>query len=84
MLCYLKYLCWLHKFEEGPWPAPITEHLEGRLWTDNWLPDSQSDKMQRLQGCLCRTSQSHLLAKEFVITQMGSNYTKCRNPLVQS
>ena len=38
--------------------------------------------MQSLQGCLCRTSQSHLLAKKFVITEMGSNYTKWGNPLV--
>ena len=31
-----------------------------------------SDKMQMLQGCLRRHSQSHLLAKKFVFTQMGS------------
>ena len=31
--------------------------------------------MQSLQGCLCRTSQSHLLAKKFVITKIRSNYT---------
>ena len=61
-----------------PWPARITENLEGRLWTLNCLPDSQSDKMQRLQGCLCRTSQSHFLAKKFIIAEMGSNYTTCR------
>ena len=57
-------------FEEGPWPAPITEHWEGRLWTQHCLPDSWSDTMQRLQGCLCGTSQTHLLAKKFVITQI--------------
>ena len=28
---------------------------------------------------LCRTSQSNILAKKFVITQMGISYTKCRN-----
>ena len=28
-------------FEEGPWPAPITEHLRGRLWTQHCLPDSE-------------------------------------------
>ena len=38
--------------------------------------------MQRLQGCLCRTSKSHFLAKKFVITKMRSNYTKCINRLV--
>jgi len=38
--------------------------------------------MQRLQGCLFRTSKSHVLANNFFITQMGSNYTKCRNSLV--
>ena len=42
----------------GP-PQSHTENLEG-----NCLPDSQCDKMQRLQGCLCRTFQSHLLAKK--------------------
>ena len=52
-------------FEEGPWPAPITEHLGGRL-----------------EGCLCGTSQTHLLAKKFVITQNGIKLHKCRNPLV--
>ena len=30
-------------FEEGPWLTPITETLEGRLWTHNFLPESQSD-----------------------------------------
>ena len=29
---------------------------------------------------LCRTSQSNILAKTFVVTQMGISYTKCRNP----
>ena len=43
MLCYLKYLCWLHIFEEGPWLTPIPKNLEGRLWTHNSLLDSQSD-----------------------------------------
>ena len=32
--------------------------------------------------CLCRISQSNILAKKFVITQMGISYTKCRNPLL--
>ena len=40
--------------------------------------DSQSDKMQSLHGSLCRTSQSDLLAKKFVITKIKSNYTKCK------
>ena len=30
--------------------------------------------------CLCRTSQSNILAKKCVITQMGIGYTKCKNP----
>ena len=38
--------------------------------------------MQSLQECLCRTSQSHLLAKKFFITKMRSNYTKRIHPLV--
>ena len=51
------------------WPAPIThtEKFEGTLWTHNCLRDSQSDNMQRLQGCLCWTFQSHPLTKKFVI-----------------
>ena len=69
-------------FEEGPWPAPITEHWgRGRLWTQHCLPDSWSDTMQRLQGCLRGTSQTHLLAKKFVITQNGIKLHKGRNPL---
>ena len=43
MLCYLKQLCWLHIYEEGPCLTPIPENLDGRLWTHNCLPDSQSD-----------------------------------------
>ena len=34
-------ICWQHIFEEGPWPAPITEHLEDRLWTQHCLPDAE-------------------------------------------
>ena len=72
----------IYIFEEGPWPAPITEHLGVRLWTQHCLPDSYSDTMQRLQGCLCGISQTHLLAKKFVITQNGIKLHKSRNPLV--
>ena len=69
-------------FEEGPWPAPIIENVGGRLWTQHCLPDSQSYKMQRLQGCLCGNSKTHLLATKFVITQNGIKTHICRNPLV--
>ena len=30
--------------------------------------------------CVCRTSQSNILAKKFFITHMGISCTKCRNP----
>ena len=41
-----------------------------KIWRVDFGPivcllDSQSDKMQRLQGYLCRTSQSHLLGKNY-------------------
>ena len=58
-------------------PQSHTANVEGRLRTHNSLPD----KMQILQMCLYMTFQSHLLAKKFVITQMESNYTKCRKLL---
>ena len=64
-------------FEEGPWPwpAPITEHLGGRLWTKHCLPGSQSDTTHRLQGCLCGTSQTHLLQRNLSSLKMVSNCT---------
>ena len=34
----------------------------------------------RAMPMLCRTSQSYILAKLFVITQMGISYIKHRNP----
>ena len=34
--------------------------------------------------CLYRTSKSSMLAKKFVIIQMGISYTKCRNPPLQA
>ena len=72
------------RFYPTKWRVDGSLHKAMQGWTQHCLPDSQSDKMQSLQGCLCRTSQTHFLAKKFVINKMRSNYTKCINPLVPS
>ena len=66
-MLFIYFILATYIFEEGPWPAPITEQLGGRLWTQHCL--IHSDTMQRLRGCLCGTSQTHLLAKKISITQ---------------
>ena len=67
-------------FEEGPWPAPITEHL-GVDFGPNTV--CLIHKVIRCIGyrdaCV---GQTHLLAKKFVITQNWIKLHKCRNPLV--
>ena len=47
--------------------------LQAEKWVTCSLVPHRSTPM------LCRTSQSYILAKKFVITQMGICYTKCRN-----
>ena len=65
-------LCWLHVLNRGH-----ACHASGDLVG---VTESQDAEVTE---CLYMTSQSHLLAKNFFITQMGSNYTKCRNLLVR-
>ena len=70
-------------FEEGPWPAPITEHWGGgRPWTQHCLPDSRVTRCRGYRDASGGTSKTHLLATKFVITQNGIKLHKCRNPLV--
>ena len=40
--------------------------------------------MQRLQGCLCGTSQTHLLANKFVITQKWDQITQVQESAVSA